>query len=260
MARGLIGGLLSNQFDRSSIIVSDPVLAARQYVFDHFQVKATADNNEVIKKSASVILAVKPQVMKQVLLDAQQTLQQHHPLLISVAAGITTISIDSWSGGGCPIIRVMPNMPALIKAGISAVYAIEHATPEQKQHAESILSAVGKTVWMDEESKLDAATAVSGSGPAYFFYLIETLQAGAEKLGVSTEDAWLLATETAVGAALLAQQSDDSPAILRKNITSPGGTTEAALNVLESAEVKDTFIRAIAAAQKRAVELSKQDE
>ena len=257
MARSLVGGLLSNQFDQSSIIVSDPILQARQYVSDHFKVSVTADNNKVIENSASVILAVKPQVMKQVLQDAQQSLRQHHPLLISIAAGITTDSIDAWSGGGYAIIRVMPNTPALIQKGISALYANERVSADQQQHTESILSAVGKTVWVDEESKLDDVTAVSGSGPAYFFYLIEAVQAGAEKLGLDTEDAKLLATETAVGSALLAQQSTDSPATLRKQVTSPGGTTEAALNVLESAGVKDTFIQAIAAAKNRAVEMSK---
>ncbi len=259
MARSLIGGLLSNQIDRSSIIVSDPIPEARQYVSDHFQVSVTADNNEVIENSASVILAVKPQVMKQVVEDAQQAFRQHRPLLISIAAGITTDSIDAWSGGDYAIIRVMPNTPALIQKGISAMYANERVSTDQKQHTETILSAVGKTVWMDEEGKLDAVTAVSGSGPAYFFYLIEAVQAAAENLGLRTEDAKLLATQTAVGSALLAQHSDDSPATLRKKVTSPGGTTEAALKVLESAEVKDTFIQAISAARNRAVEMSKQD-
>ncbi len=259
MARSLIGGLLSNQIDRSSITVSDPIPEARQYVSDQFQVPVTADNNEVIENSASVILAVKPQVMKQVVEDAQQAFRQHRPLLISIAAGITTDSIDAWSGGGYAIIRVMPNTPALIQKGISALYANERVSTDQKQRTESILSAVGKTVWVDKESKLDAVTAVSGSGPAYFFYLIEAVQAGAENLGLQTEDAKLLAIQTAVGSALLAQHSDDSPATLRKKVTSPGGTTEAALKVLESAGVKDSFIQAISAAQNRAVEMSKQD-
>lgn len=257
MARSLIGGLLSNEFDRSSIMVSDPVAQARQYLSDHFRVSATADNSEVIANCASVILAVKPQVMRQALEDARQALRQRRPLLISIAAGITTDSIAEWSGGDYAIIRVMPNTPALIQKGISALYANERVSPEQKQYTESILSAVGKTVWVSEESQLDAVTAVSGSGPAYFFYLIEAVQAGAENLGLQPEDAKLLAIETAMGSALLAGQGDDSPATLRRKVTSPGGTTEAALNVLESAQVKDRFIQAIEAARNRAAEMSK---
>ena len=257
MARSLVGGLLSNNIDPSSIIISDPLPEARQHATDHYKVRVTADNDEVIANSSSVILAVKPQVMQAVLENSRQALQRYRPLLISVAAGITTQSIDSWSGGNFAIVRVMPNTPALIRKGMSALYANNQVSANQRQHAESVLSAVGKTVWMDEESKLDAVTAVSGSGPAYFYYLIESLQAGATELGLDAHDAYLLAIQTAVGAALLAEHSDESPATLRKEVTSPGGTTEAALKVLESAEVKDIVIKAIAAAQKRAVEMSR---
>ena len=257
MARSLVGGLLSNQTDPSSIIISDPLPEARQHATDHYKVRVTADNDEVIANSSSVILAVKPQVMQAVLENSRQALQRYRPLLISVAAGITTHSIDSWSGGDFAIIRVMPNTPALIQKGMSALYANNQVSGNQRQLADSILSAVGKTVWMDEESKLDAVTAVSGSGPAYFYYLIESLQAGATELGLNSHDAHLLAIQTAVGSALLAEHSDESPATLRKQVTSPGGTTEAALKVLESAGMKDLVIKAIAAAQNRAVEMSR---
>lgn len=256
MARSLVGGLIANRTDRSTITISDPSPEARQRAADDYEVRVTSDNDEVISNSSYVILAVKPKVMRPVLVNAQSVLRQHQPVLISIAAGITTDSIDSWSGGGFAIIRVMPNTPALIQEGMSALFANDRVSTVRKQYAESILSAVGKTVWMDQESKLDAVTAVSGSGPAYFFYLIEAIQAGAVELGLDPHDAHLLAIQTAVGAALLAQRSDESPAKLRKQVTSPGGTTEAALRVMQSAKMKDSMIKAMAAAQNRAIEMA----
>ena len=260
MARSLVGGLLSNQIEPSSITISDPLQDARELLADTFQVNVTEDNDEVVARSECVILAVKPQVMQDVLQTAAGSLQHHRPLLVSIAAGITIDSINTWSGGGFAIVRVMPNTPALILQGISALYANDQVSETQRQSADSILSAVGETVWMDDESKLDAVTAVSGSGPAYLFYLIEAMQSAAEELGLDSEDAHLLATRTAVGAAMLAAQSEESPATLRKQVTSPGGTTEAALNVLESASAKNIIIRAISAARNRAVEMSKQSD
>ncbi len=256
MARSLVGGLISNQISRSSIIVSDPVAEARQHINEQYQVIATEDNHEVITSSSVVILAVKPQVMQEVLHAAQASLQRYRPLLISIAAGITTDNINTWSGGGLAIVRVMPNTPALIQKGVSALFANEQVSPEQKRQSEAILSAVGMTLWLDGEDKLDAVTAVSGSGPAYFFYLIEAVEQAAGELGLSADDAHLLATQTAVGSALLAAGSRESPATLRQQVTSPGGTTQAALTVLENAAVKATFIEAITAARNRAVEMS----
>ena len=257
MARSLVGGLISNKFDRSSITVSDPDSAAREHATNNFQVAATADNDEVIAKSSAVMLAVKPQIMKDVLESSRPAFQQHRPLLISVAAGITTESIDTWCGGDFAIVRVMPNTPALIQLGMSGLYANDRVSPGQKTFAESILSAVGKTVWMNQESEINAVTAVSGSGPAYVYYLIESMQAGAVELGLNEEDARTLAIQTAIGAATLAQHSDEPAETLRKQVMSPGGTTEAAVRVLESQKVKDIFVQAIAAAENRAVELSK---
>ncbi len=256
MASSLIGGLIANGTPKQSIIVADPLEEIRAKNSQQFGVSVTDSNVEVALNSSVVVLAVKPHIVEQAVTETRETLQLRLPLLISIAAGIRLGDIDNWSGECLAIVRVMPNTPALIQKGISAMYANSRVTESQKQNAESILKAVGKTVWLAKEDLLDSVTAVSGSGPAYFFYLIETVEQAATELGLDTDTAHLLATETAVGAALLAAQSDESPSVLRRRVTSPGGTTEAAVNKLQSAAVKQNFIEAIHAAHSRSVEMS----
>ena len=256
MARSLVGGITAGGYDQGSITVSDSSYEAREFVGENFQVCVTDDNEQTVSQSTIVVLAVKPQVLRDVLIPLQNTFQQYRPLLISIAAGIRLRELDSWSNANLAIVRVMPNTPALIQQGISGMYANERVTSEQKNHAESIMSAVGRTLWLLDESDIDAVTAVSGSGPAYFFYLIEALEQAATNLGLTVQTAKELALQTAVGASQLAAKSGEPAAELRKRVTSPGGVTEAALRELESAGVKDRFVQAIAAGQRRSVELS----
>ncbi len=256
MARSLVGGLIANGYSRDAIVVSDLSEDARKYVAENFSVRIEESNHSVVAASSTVVLALKPQVMQGALSSVASSLQSSSPLLISIAAGIRLDDLDSWSGGNLSIVRVMPNTPALIQKGISAMYANPEVSDEEKTVVQNIMSAVGKTVWLPDERLLDAVTAVSGSGPAYFFFLIECIEEAAIELGLEPETAHLLATETAVGAALLSVTSSESPAILRQRVTSPGGTTAAALNVLNEAEVKQSIISAIQAAEKRSIEMS----
>lgn len=256
MARSLVGGLIANGFDRKLIAVSDPSEDARNHVAENFRVQVEQSNQTVIAASSTVVLAVKPQVMAAVLQDTKNALQTSKPLLISIAAGIRLCDLESWSGGDLAIVRVMPNTPALIQKGVSAMYANSLVSERGKLQVESILSAVGNTVWLSEEGLLDAVTAVSGSGPAYFFYMIEAIEQAAGELGLNSETAHTLATETAVGAALLSIASKEPPSILRRQVTSPGGVTEAALRVLEEKGVKHSIVEAIKTGERRSVEMS----
>jgi len=182
---------------------------------------------------------------------------EHQALLVSIAAGITAPSIERWAGGQPALVRVMPNTPALVGAGISALYANENVDEDQRKLAETIMSAVGKTVWIEDESLMDTVTAVSGSGPAYFFYVMQGINDAAVNNGLDAETARLLTLETALGAARLALESTEEPGTLQKRVTSPGGTTEAAINVLDSSGVSDAFQNAVSAACARGGELAK---
>ena len=257
MAKSLVGGLVSKGFHPSSIFVYDPMPEAMQFMADQFGVQLTDGNDKTIANSSIVVLAVKPQVSRSVLNEARHALQERRPLLISIAAGIQIKNLDLWSGGGLAIVRVMPNTPALIQRGMTALHPNSRVSKEQLDYAERILSAVGKTARVQDESDLDAVTALSGSGPAYFFFLIEAMEQAAQDMGIDSSTAHILATETAVGAGLLAAGSDESAAALRKRVTSPGGVTEAAFQVLENARVKDSWVEAIIAGQHRSIEMSK---
>ncbi len=256
MARSLVGGLIANGLDRDSIVVSDPSDEARQRVSGKYGVRVENSNHTVVQESSTVVLAVKPQVMQSVLKDIADALQTSSPLLISIAAGIRLHELDIWSGGSLRIVRVMPNTPALIQKGVSALYANPKVSEAEKDTVQAILSAVGSTVWLSDERLLDAVTAVSGSGPAYFFYLIEAMEQAAVELGLDSDIAHILATETAVGAALLSADSLESPESLRRQVTSPGGVTEAALKVLAEENVKNHFIAAIHAGERKSTEMS----
>ncbi len=256
MARSLIGGLIANGFDRDTIAVADPSPEARRYVSENYGVRAEESNRAVIQVSSTVLLAIKPQVMQAVTNEISDALQSARPLLISIAAGIRLSELDRWCGGNLRTVRVMPNTPALIQRGVSAMFANSYVSDDDKATVGRILSAVGKSVWLPDERLLDAVTAISGSGPAYFFYLIESMEQAATQLGLDADTAHLLATETAVGAALLAINSSESPAVLRQRVTSPGGVTEAAFKVLSDANVKHHVISAIQAGEQRSIEMS----
>ena len=257
MARSLIGGLIANGACGNNIAVSEPEVTLREQLAKDFGVNAHAGNASAAKGADVIVFAVKPQILQKVLTPLANLIAEAQPLLISVAAGVTASSIERWIGGHAALIRVMPNTPALIGAGISALYANHNVGDDQRALAENIVAAVGKAVWIKDENLMDAVTAVSGSGPAYFFYMMQAIIDAAVREGLDKETARLLAIETALGAARLALESTENPGILQKQVTSPGGTTEAAIQVLNDYGVRKTLQKAVSAARARGSELAK---
>ena len=257
MARSLIGGLVAAGTPSRTISVSEPELELRNNLQEDFGIHVHADNISAATGARVIVLAVKPQVLQEVVAPLSSLVAEHQALLVSVAAGVTVPSIERWAGGQPALVRVMPNTPALVGAGISALYANENVDEDQRKLAETIMSAVGKTVWIEDESLMDTVTAVSGSGPAYFFYVMQSINDAAVNNGLDAETARLLTLETALGAARLALASVEDPGTLKKRVTSPGGTTEAAINVLDSSGVSDAFQSAVSAARTRGGELAK---
>jgi pyrroline-5-carboxylate reductase len=200
---------------------------------------------------------VKPQVLEQVATSIAPAVQKGQPLVISIAAGVLERNIEGWLGGDIALVRTMPNTPAMIQVGATVLHANGLVSNEQKSLAETVLRAVGLTQWVEDETLLDAVTALSGSGPAYFFLVMEAMEDAAVELGLSAETAHLLTLQTALGAARMAMESSDTPATLREKVTSPGGTTEAALNRFEEGGLRGLFTQALTQARDRSVELSK---
>jgi pyrroline-5-carboxylate reductase len=253
MAFSLAGGLLARGHDPARLIAADPDTAQRKRVAE-LGIPTTADNAEASASADVVVLAVKPQLMRAVVKGIAATLRSDH-LLISIAAGIPLSALAAWCGRPVAIVRCMPNTPALYGAGITALVGNERVDARQLETARSILAAVGETVLMDHERHLDAVTAVSGSGPAYVFYLLEAMiEAGCE-LGLPPETARELAAQTVLGAALMTRRSSVAVAELRRNVTSPGGTTERAIAVLDAAGGQDLLKEAVRQAAIRSREL-----
>ncbi len=256
MATAIIRGLLARGMDPQRITVSDPSVERRDALTALLPgAQLTGENGAVAGAADVLVLAVKPQVMAEVLPPLAETVQASAPLILSIAAGIRSDDIDGWLGGGLAVVRCMPNQPALVGEGMSVLYANGHALPD-RDRADEVLSAAGPTLWVDDESMIDAATAISGSGPAYFFYLMEVLIATAIEFGFTPQQARRLALQTAKGAAAAAASEADEPAVLRERVTSPGGTTAAAFAILEEADVHAIFRRALTAARRRAGELA----
>ncbi len=253
MATALIGGLLKQGLAASDIRVVEVSEDARHSLRQAFGVVAQAGLAETGVVEDVVLLAVKPQHLR----DVAQRLRPHlhGQLVVSIAAGIRTADLSRWLGGHGRIVRAMPNTPAILRAGITGLYAAPMATDADRKAAQSVLGAVGTVIWLDNENRMDGVTAVSGSGPAYVFYFIEALQQAAQELGFSEEQARNLAVETFVGAAKLAAGSAEPPAVLRARVTSKGGTTERALQVMESFELKGRVVDAVRAAARRSIEL-----
>lgn len=258
MARSLIGGMVANGICTSNITVSEPVEILRSQLAADFGIRVTDNNADAIANADCLLVAVKPQVLKEIISPLAEQLCRARPLIISIAAGITEPLLNAWSGDGQSIVRCMPNTPALVQEGATALYANRQVSSEQKQLAEQILSAVGLTLWVEQESQLDAVTAVSGSGPAYFFAFIEAMQAAGEKLGLSAEQAKQLTIQTALGAARMAAESDDEPSVLRAKVTSKGGTTFAALQSFAASDLNGIVDNALCAAHARSIELGKE--
>lgn len=256
MASCLLGGLIARGTLAATIVVAEPLAEQRAKLEGRFGVVTRASGADAVGEADVVVLAVKPQQMAEAARAIAPVVASRRPLVISIAAGIRLADLARWLGPGVPLVRSMPNLPALIDAGVSALYAGEDVSEEARMDAESILSACGRTVWVPAEEQMDAVTAVSGTGPAYFFLLIEALQAAAVDLGLDPATARTLCIETAQGAGRMAALSDVEPAQLRAQVTSKGGTTAAALEVLEAAGLRAILHEAVTAAARRSRELA----
>jgi pyrroline-5-carboxylate reductase len=253
MTRAIVGGLLASGFDASNILVSEPVAEARDSLAKDLPGITTSGDNKAMAAAASaVMLSVKPQILPTVCRELRQTLQDTRPLIMSIAAGTRGADIDGWLGGGLSVVRIMPNQPSLVRRGVSGLFANQQTSEGEKARAAEIMGAVGSVVWVDSEADIDAVTAVSGSGPAYFFLLIDMLTKTAVQMGLTEGVAKTLAIETASGAAALAAAETEDMEVLIERVRSPGGTTAAALDSLDSANVRDIFSTAITSARDRA--------
>ncbi|MCI0917868.1 pyrroline-5-carboxylate reductase [Pseudomonas stutzeri] len=259
MAASLIGGLRAQGLPASAICASDPGTDRRTELHDAHGIDTFADNAQAVAGADVVVLAVKPQVMQTVCRDLAPHLQANQ-LIVSIAAGITCASLQQWLGADTPraIVRCMPNTPALLRQGVSGLFANAAVSDEQKRQAEQLLSAVGLALWLDREELIDAVTAVSGSGPAYFFLLIEAMTAAGEQLGLPRDTAAELTLHTALGAARMACESDVEAAELRRRVTSPNGTTEAAIKAFQAGGLEALVQQAMDAAARRSAELAEQ--
>lgn len=258
MARSLIGGLLADGLAADSIRVAEPDATRRQALIADFGIHAVENNVQAAQDADVVVLAVKPQIMRQVADELATTIGDGSVLVLSIAAGLQARDLTRWLGPDAAVVRAMPNTPSLVRAGATGLFANSNVTDDQRNLAESLMRAVGLTCWIEDEQQLDAVTAVSGSGPAYFFLLMEMIESAGVELGLNPETARLLTIETALGAARMALESEHDPQTLRRLVTSPGGTTEAAINSLEDADIRALLKRAVTAAATRADELGQQ--
>ena len=256
MAAALIGGLTKRGLARERIVVSDPNREQIERLVRDYGVTAAADNRGAVDGAEVVILAVKPQQMRSVALGLAPHLPASAPLVISIAAGIPHAALTRWFGARTAVVRTMPNRPALNGFGATGLYAPPSVGAANRALAESILAAVSATVWVEHESQMDTVTALSGSGPAYFFLFMEALEAAAHARGLPNEIAHKLTLETAFGASQMARLSSESLGTLREQVTSKGGTTAAALDVLDAAGLRAIVAHAVAAADRRSAELA----
>lgn len=253
MASALISGLLGKGFSSSQLQVVEVSAEARQRLRERFGIEARESLDAGFTSCECIVLAIKPQQLREV--AGSLASYMHHQLLISIAAGIRTGDLSRWLGGYRRIVRAMPNTPAVLGCGMSALFAAPAANASERNLAESILSAVGETLWLTDEDTMDAVTAVSGSGPAYVYYFIEALDEAARRLGLDASSARLLTLQTVLGAARVAAECADDAATLRARVTSAGGTTERAIQRLEAADLKAIIARAVEAAAERSREL-----
>ncbi len=261
MAASLIGGLRAQGMDSKQLCASDPGAEQRSKIAGEHGIDVFADNADAVNGADVVVLSIKPQAMKSVCLALAPHLKSNQ-LVVSIAAGITCASMQTWLSTPTiptrPIVRCMPNTPALLRQGVSGLFANSDVSGDQRAQAEQLLSAVGVALWLDEEHLIDAVTAVSGSGPAYFFLLIEAMTAAGEKLGLPAATAAQLTLQTALGAARMAVASDVDAAELRRRVTSPAGTTEAAIKSFQAGGFEALVEQALNAAAHRSAELAEQ--
>ncbi|HZO23586.1 MAG TPA: pyrroline-5-carboxylate reductase [Steroidobacteraceae bacterium] len=258
MGRALIGGLLRRGARPEQIFVAERLDTARQSLARDFGVLASEECAAAASSASLIVVAVKPQDVQSTLAPLRALLERNRPVIVSVAAGIRLSALESWCGAGVPIVRSMPNRPALVGAGASGLFARPSVIPADRARAERVLQAVGEIAWVCSEDELDVVTALSGSGPAYFFLIAELLTRGAAELGLDPSVARKFALATLQGAGQLAGSSDGDLRRLRAEVTSKGGTTEAAVAVLESADLGGILTRAMEAATRRSRELAAQ--
>ena len=256
MASAIVGGLLKSGWQSDLIRVSDPLKAQRDSLENDYGITCFEVNSQCIQDVDVIILATKPQKLREVIGSIREQVSLRKPTIISIAAGISIASITRWIGSPMPLIRVMPNTPALVNRGVSGLFANAQCSEEQKSLAGRIMQAVGQVVWVGQESDIDIVTGISGSGPAYFFKMMEIMIETAQTHGLDKDTATTLVLETAAGAAQLAINSADGPAALRRKVTSPAGTTEAALVTMESMGIDLTITKGIDAAIARSETLS----
>jgi pyrroline-5-carboxylate reductase len=257
MARAMVAGLLRAGHRPASLCIAEPVAAQRQQVAALHGALQVAGHNASAARAEVLVLAVKPQVMPAVAGELATLSRPAGQVILSVAAGVTLAALARWLRAEVPAVRVMPNQPAMIGEGMSVLVASPLVSDAQRGRAYYVASATGKAVWIDDESLMDAVTAVSGSGPAYFYLLLEILEDSAVELGLSRELARALTRQTALGAARVAADPQVDLPAMRAGVTSPGGTTAAALGVLEQAGIRDIFRRALTAARDRGAELGR---
>jgi pyrroline-5-carboxylate reductase len=258
MATGLIGALCARGVAPASIIVAEPAAARRGALARDYGVSTTDDNTVAARDADALVIAVKPQDVRQVAAGIAPAIADRRRLVVSVAAGIRLADLERWLDADVALVRAMPNRPALIGRGITALCAAPGVVTAERMLAESVLAASGETLWIESEPLLDVVTAISGSGPAYFFLLMEVLADAGRAQGLPAEVAQRLAVVTAAGAGEMAAAADVPPSVLREQVTSPGGTTAAALSVLDAADLRGIFSAAVAAATRRAAELASQ--
>lgn len=259
MASSLVGGLIAQGYNPENIYVSDLNEAQLNAMSTQYKVNTSTDNQAICAEANVIVFAVKPQVMKVVAAPLQEVVRDKKPLIISIAAGISSNNLSNWLGADTAIVRCMPNTPALVQTGATGLFANAQVNTQQRQTADDILKAVGITAWVKEEHLIDAVTAVSGSGPAYFFMVMEAMITAGEKLGLPAELAQQLTLQTALGAAKMASSSDIDVSELRRRVTSPGGTTEAALNSFTASDINGIFEQALTAAADKAKQLEAKD-
>jgi len=256
MARSLVGGLVAAGTDPAGIRVADPNTAARDALAADFGVQVFDRAAEAAAGAGTWMFAVKPQVMREVCAGLSAIAQAQRPLVVSIAAGITATQLDRWLGGGLAVVRAMPNTPALLGAGVTGLFANARVDADGRARADRLLASAGRTVWIDDEARMDAVTATSGSGPAYVFLLAEAMEDAAIAEGLPPDAARTLAQQTLLGAARMLVESGEAPAELRRRVTSPNGTTQAAIETFEAGGFRDLVARAIRAATRRGGELS----
>ena len=259
MTRALAGGMLSAGYEPSHILISEPLAEHRERLAEDLPGAVIRESNEdVVREAECIVLAVKPQILCDVCKPLAPIVQETRPLVISIAAGVRGGDIETWLGGKLPVVRVMPNQPALLRLGISGLCANEHTSEYQLRAATNIISTTGPVIKVASEEDIDTVTAVSGTGPAYFYLLVDMLVKAAVALGLSYDDALALVLETARGAGEMAEQSGETMDSLIARVRSPGGTTAAAFDHLDGTNFRDIFSAAVGAARDRAVDLANQ--